>query len=71
MTVIEVSTPADNALAFVPNTLDAPANTDVTIRYTNDSAIEHNIKVFNGPDASAPSLGADRGRDRPRRDART
>ena len=56
-TVIEVSTPADNALAFVPDTLDAPAETDVTIRYTNDSNIQHNIQVFNGPDNTAPSLG--------------
>jgi len=57
-TVIEVSTPADNALAFVPNSLDAPANTDVTIRYLNESSVPHNIQVFNGPDNSAPSLGA-------------
>ena len=56
-TVIEVSTPGDNPIAFVPETLDAPAETAVTIRYLNDSAIQHNINVFNGPDSSAPSLG--------------
>jgi len=56
--VIEVSTPAENPLVFEPATLDAPANTDVTISYTNDSSVQHNINVFNGPDSSAPSLGA-------------
>ena len=56
-TVIEVSTPADNPLVFDPNSLEAPANADVTIRYTNDSSVKHNINVFNGSDSSAPSLG--------------
>jgi plastocyanin len=57
-TIIEVATPQEDSLAFVPNTLEAPANTDVTIRYTNDSNIPHNIHVFEGADNTAPSLGA-------------
>jgi plastocyanin len=57
-TIIEVATPQEDSLAFVPNTLDAPANTDVTIRYTNDSNIPHNIHVFEGADNTAPSIGA-------------
>ncbi len=55
---IEVATPQDNPLAFVPSTLEAPANTLVTVTYNNNSNIPHNIDFFNGPDNSAPSLGA-------------
>ena len=57
-TVIEVATPQDNSLAFVPNALDAPAETDVTLRYLNDSNVPHNIHVFEGSDNTAPSIGA-------------
>ena len=56
-TVIEVSTPADNPLVFDPASLDAPAETDITVSYTNDSSVQHNIQFFNGADSSAPSLG--------------
>lgn len=56
--LIEVSTPQANPLAFEPSTLDAPANTAVTVRYLNDSNIPHNIHFFNGADSSAPSLGS-------------
>jgi plastocyanin len=57
-TIIEVATPQEDSLAFVPNTLNAPANTDVTIRYNNDSNVPHNIHVFEGADNTAPSIGA-------------
>jgi plastocyanin len=57
-TAIEVATNSDNPLAFVPSTLDAPANTLVTLIYNNNSTLEHNIDFFNGTDATAPSLGA-------------
>lgn len=55
---IEVATPQDQPLAFVPSTLDAPAATLVTVNYNNNSNLPHNIQFFNGPDNTAPSLGA-------------
>lgn len=55
---IEVSTPQSNPLAYDPATLNAPADSAVTVRYLNDSNLPHNINFFNGPDNSAPSLGA-------------
>ena len=56
--LIEVATPPDNAEAFVPSTLNAPPATLVTVNYTNNSSLQHNINFFNGPDPTAPSLGA-------------
>jgi plastocyanin len=55
---IDVSTEQANPLAFEPATLDAPPDTLVTVVYNNNSALEHNINFFNGPDQTAPSLGA-------------
>jgi plastocyanin len=57
-TTIDVATPPDQPLAFVPNQLTMPAGASVTVNYLNDSNLPHNINFFNGPDASAPSLGA-------------
>jgi plastocyanin len=56
--VLDVSTEQATSLAFTPNTLSAPANTSVTVNYNNNSNVLHNIKFFNGPDSSAPVLGA-------------
>jgi plastocyanin len=56
--VLSVETTDANSLAFDPNSLDAPANTAVTVNYNNNSALPHNIKFFNGPDQNAPSLAA-------------
>jgi plastocyanin len=55
---IEVSTPQSNPLAYDPATLNAPADSAITVRYLNDSNLPHNVNFFNGPDNSAPSLGA-------------
>ena len=56
--VIEVATNQDDPLVFVPATLEAPAATVVQVNYLNNSNLPHNINFFNGPDSSAPSLGA-------------
>lgn len=55
---IDVATPQDQPLAFVPSTLQAPAAALVTVNYNNNSNLPHNINFFNGPDNTAPSLGA-------------
>ena len=54
----DVSTPADQPLAFVPAQLDLPAGTAVTVNYLNDSPVPHNIHFFAGPDQTGESLGA-------------
>jgi plastocyanin len=55
-TTFDVVTEQSAPLAFVPNTLTAPANTSITVNYNNNSSIQHNINFFNGPDNTAPSL---------------
>ena len=57
-TALQVSTPADQPLAFVPDVLSAPPATEVTVEYLNDSALLHNIHFFAGPDAGSPSIAA-------------
>jgi plastocyanin len=53
---LTVSTSASNSLAFDPTTLTAAAGSQVTVQYTNDSTLPHNWHVFNGADATAPSI---------------
>jgi plastocyanin len=56
-TTIEVKTTADNQLAFNPTAIDATAGASVTVNYTNDSALPHNIEFFSGADQTSASLG--------------
>jgi len=58
--VLEVATNQDDPLAFVPSTLEAPAATLIQVNYLNNSNLPHNINLFDGPDNTAPSLGATR-----------
>ena len=45
---LEVTSPEDGALMFEPDTLDAAAG-EVSIEYTNPSAVPHNVAIeFNG-----------------------
>jgi plastocyanin len=55
---LSISSPLSPPLAFNTNMLSASAGAQVTLTYTNDSPIEHNWHVFNGPDSSAPTLAA-------------
>lgn len=55
---IEVVTTDADPLAFEPNVIQAPAGTELTVNYLNDSSLPHNINFFNGPDATSESLGA-------------
>jgi plastocyanin len=43
-------------LAFDPATIDATAGATVTVNYTNDSALPHNIDFFSGKDQTSTSL---------------
>ena len=53
---IEVKTTDAAPLAFQPAMIEAPANTLITVTYTNDTSVPHNINFFNGPDQTAASL---------------
>jgi plastocyanin len=55
-TAIDITTEQASQLAFTPKEVTAPANTSVTVNYTNNSALPHNIVFFNGADSSAPVL---------------
>lgn len=55
-TTLEISTPEDNV--FDTDRLEAPAGTEVTVNYLNDSPVIHNIHFFAGSDANTESLGA-------------
>jgi plastocyanin len=56
--VLQVTTNQDQPLVFQPAELSAPANTVVTVTYSNNSTLPHNIHFFAGSDQNAPSLGA-------------
>jgi plastocyanin len=44
-------------VGFTPTTLTANAGAQVTIHFTNpEAAVQHNVVVFNGPDANAQAL---------------
>ncbi len=51
-----ITTPSDTK--FDKSELPAKAGTQVTVTYDNKSAIIHDIRFFNGPDAKSPSLAA-------------
>ena len=55
---LTVETNQDQPLVFQPAELSAPANTVITVTYSNNSNLPHNIHFFAGSDQSAPSLGA-------------
>jgi plastocyanin len=44
-------------LRYDADTLTAPANTPITVTYTNGSNIPHDVHFHAGDDASAPTLG--------------
>jgi glucose dehydrogenase/plastocyanin len=47
-----------NGLSFNTNQLTASAGARVTVTYTNDSAIPHNWHIFDGANASTPSIAS-------------
>ncbi|MCK9520721.1 MAG: plastocyanin/azurin family copper-binding protein [Dehalococcoidia bacterium] len=54
--VLEIETTEDDPLAFSEDELRAPAATEITVEYTNNSPIPHNIHFFEGSNARAPSI---------------
>lgn len=53
-----IETTQDQPLAFNPADITVAAGSTVSVTYTNNSSMAHNIDFFNGPDNSEPSLGA-------------
>jgi plastocyanin len=54
-TTLQITTPSDTI--FDKPTLTVPAGAHVTVTYTNNSDIAHNVHFFAGPSAASPSLG--------------
>ena len=54
--VVKVHTSPEDPLAFDIQTITARAGTALSIEYTNDSGVPHNIAFHQGPDASAPVI---------------
>jgi len=57
---LSVNSPASPPLTFNPAMLSASAGAQVTVTFTNDSALPHSWHVFEGPDSNSPSLAATR-----------
>lgn len=54
--LLEIATTAEKSIAFDTASLEARAGETVTVRYTNDSKVPHNIAFYDGPDASGAQL---------------
>ncbi len=57
-TNVAIVTPADNPLGYDPTEFTVPAGASVTIDYTNESNLPHDVQVFAGADNSSEVLGA-------------
>jgi cytochrome c oxidase subunit 2 len=53
---ITLLTTAEAPLAFDKQTITAKAGTSVTLEYTNDSGVPHNVAFYLGEDATAPLI---------------
>jgi plastocyanin len=56
-TAVDLETPPDQPLAFVPPNFTVPAGASVTVNYVNNSNLPHNAEFFAGPDSASASLG--------------
>lgn len=54
--VLELSTPSDKPISFASTELEVEAGQQVTVRYTNESKVPHNVSFYEGADADAPLL---------------
>lgn len=56
--VLRIRSVEADPLAYDTDVLTAKAGSSVTVEYTNDTSIPHNIAFFAGPDATAPRIAA-------------
>jgi plastocyanin len=52
-TTVEIETTQDSPIAYNPNTFTVAAGSSVTVDYTNNSNIPHDIALFDGPDQNS------------------
>jgi cytochrome c oxidase subunit 2 len=55
-TLLEIATTAEKSIAFTTTSLEAQAGDTITVAYTNDSKVPHNIAFYDGPDATAQQI---------------
>jgi cytochrome c oxidase subunit 2 len=53
---LEIATTADKSIAYTTTSLEAKAGQPVTVTYTNDAEIPHNIAFYDGPDAESTQI---------------
>jgi cytochrome c oxidase subunit 2 len=53
---LEIATTSEKSIGYTTTTLEAPAGQPVTVTYTNDAAIPHNIAFYDGPDADSSQI---------------
>jgi outer membrane protein assembly factor BamB len=54
--VLTIATTADQSISYDKSTLEAPAGTEVTVVYDNQSALPHNIAFYEGDSADDPLI---------------
>jgi plastocyanin len=57
-TEVGITTPAADPLAYEPAQFTVPAGADVTVNYSNESNLPHDVQTFAGQDSSSEVLGA-------------
>jgi plastocyanin len=57
-TEVAITTTAANPLGYDPAQFAVPAGANVTINYTNESNLPHDVQTFAGQDSSSEVLGA-------------
>jgi cytochrome c oxidase subunit 2 len=55
-TLLEIATTAEKSIGFTTTVLEAKAGETITVAYTNDSKVPHNIAFYDGPDATAQQI---------------
>ncbi|HKZ90892.1 MAG TPA: cytochrome c oxidase subunit II [Candidatus Limnocylindrales bacterium] len=54
--VLEIATTAEQPIGFTKSSLEARAGQTVTVVYTNDAKVPHNIAFYDGPDATGEQI---------------
>lgn len=53
---LEIATTAEKSIGYTTTSLEASAGQPVTVTYTNDSKVPHNIAFYDGPDAESTQI---------------
>jgi plastocyanin len=54
--LLEIATTADKSIAYTTSSLEASAGETVTVAYSNDSKVPHNIAFYDSPDGNGQQI---------------